>query len=83
MAAATAARLYPDLTSAAIGMQQGYVQNNEFSAVIGMVVVTTLITPPLLLGLFESKQVPGSAAGKDIRHTTKETTTREIETREA
>jgi Kef-type K+ transport system membrane component KefB len=44
------------LIVAAIGLQQGYVQGEEFSAVIGMVIITTLITPPLLRSLFARKQ---------------------------
>lgn len=44
------------LIVAAIGMNEGHVQPTEFSAVIGMVIITTLITPPLLRGLFARKQ---------------------------
>jgi Kef-type K+ transport system membrane component KefB len=40
------------LIVAAIGMEAGYVQPAVFSAVIGMVILTTLITPPLLRSLF-------------------------------
>jgi Kef-type K+ transport system membrane component KefB len=43
------------LIVAAIGLQEGYVQAEEFSAVIGMVIITTLITPPLLRSLFARK----------------------------
>jgi Kef-type K+ transport system membrane component KefB len=43
------------LIVAAIGMQEGYVNTAVFSAVIGMVIVTTLITPPLLRSLFSKK----------------------------
>ncbi len=43
------------LIVAAIGMQEGYVKSAEFSAVIGMVIITTLITPPLLRSLFSRK----------------------------
>ena len=44
------------LIVAAIGMTEGYVRADEFSAVIGMVIVTTLLTPPLLRSLFAQKQ---------------------------
>jgi Kef-type K+ transport system membrane component KefB len=44
------------LIVAAIGMQEGYVGSVEFSAAIGMVIITTLITPPLLRSLFAKKQ---------------------------
>jgi Kef-type K+ transport system membrane component KefB len=46
------------LIVASIGLQQGYVQNNEISAVIGMVIITTLITPPLLSALFVKAHDP-------------------------
>ena len=47
----------------AIGMQAGYVQPAESSAVIGMVIVTTLVTPPLLRSLFTSHKNQPSAIG--------------------
>jgi Kef-type K+ transport system membrane component KefB len=40
------------LILAAVGSEQGLVNSSEFSAIIGMVVVTTLITPPMLRALF-------------------------------
>jgi Kef-type K+ transport system membrane component KefB len=47
------------LIVASIGTNQGLVSPDEFSAVVGMVLVTTLITPPLLRSLFSgSKPVP-------------------------
>jgi Kef-type K+ transport system membrane component KefB len=49
------------LIVAAIGLQEGYVQPAEFSAVIGMVIITTLITPPLLRSLFSKENPTGSA----------------------
>lgn len=54
------------LIVATIGMQEGYVQANEFSAVIGMVVITTLITPPLLRSLFIIK-TSGAEAQKEAQ----------------
>lgn len=36
----------------AVGLNQGLVNNNEFSAIIGMVLITTIVTPPLLKSLF-------------------------------
>ena len=68
------------LIVATIGMQQGYVQNNEFSAVIGMVIITTLITPPLLRSLFP-KQQEQNGAEKTNALTTKETSTQKSETK--
>jgi Kef-type K+ transport system membrane component KefB len=40
------------LIVASVGISQGLVSDSEFSAIIGMVLVTTLITPPLLRFLF-------------------------------
>jgi Kef-type K+ transport system membrane component KefB len=40
------------LIIASVGIAQGLVEQAEFSAIIGMVLVTTLITPPLLRALF-------------------------------
>jgi len=40
------------LILAAVGLEQGLVNSSEFSAIIGMVIVTTVITPPLLRALF-------------------------------
>lgn len=48
------------LIVATIGLQAGFVNADEFSAVIGMVIVTTLITPPLLRSLFAN---PGASGG--------------------
>jgi Kef-type K+ transport system membrane component KefB len=42
------------LIIASVGRSQGLLGGNEFSAIIGMVLVSTLITPPLLRGLFKS-----------------------------
>jgi len=54
------------LIVAAIGMTNGYVKDAEFSAVIGMVIITTLITPPLLRSLFAKKQTPQPTAHKEV-----------------
>ncbi len=40
------------LIVAAIGSQAGYITADELSAVVGMVVITTLVTPPMLRALF-------------------------------
>lgn len=45
------------LIVASVGIAQGLVSQEEFSAIVGMVVVSTLVTPPLLRLLFkEPKQ---------------------------
>ena len=51
------------LIVASIGVQQGLIHADVLSAVIGMVIATTLITPPLLRALFAS-QPPARHASK-------------------
>ncbi len=49
------------LIVASVGITEGLLRQSEFSAIVGMVLVTTLITPPLLRILFkEQKQAKGS-----------------------
>ena len=43
------------LIVASVGIAQGLITQNEFSAIIGMVIVSTLVTPPLLRALFKNK----------------------------
>jgi Kef-type K+ transport system membrane component KefB len=45
------------LIIAAVGIEQGLVESSEFSAIVGMVLITTLITPPMLRALF-AKRAP-------------------------
>jgi Kef-type K+ transport system membrane component KefB len=40
------------LIFAAVGLEQGLLAEAEFSAIVGMILVTTLITPPVLRMLF-------------------------------
>jgi Kef-type K+ transport system membrane component KefB len=68
------------LIVASIGMQEGYVHPDEFSAVIGMVIVTTLITPPLLRSLFTKRQsTEAIQSGMDSASTDKRETPKEVE----
>ncbi|MBK9779668.1 MAG: cation:proton antiporter [Anaerolineales bacterium] len=56
------------LIVASVGMRQGLVIDAEFSAIVVMIVVTTLITPPLLRGLFARetpKHKPASQIEKE------------------
>jgi Kef-type K+ transport system membrane component KefB len=51
------------LIVAGVGINQGLVSSGEFSAVVAMVLVTTLVTPPILRSLFaqnnqETKRMP-------------------------
>ncbi len=43
------------LIVASVGMRDGLVSAEEFSAIVVMVLITTLITPPILRGLFTQK----------------------------
>ncbi len=45
------------LIVASVGMQAGLVGDVVFSAIVGMVVVSTLVTPPALRALFRSKTI--------------------------
>jgi len=38
-----------------VGLSQGLVNNDEFSAIVGTVLLTTLITPPMLRSLFKKE----------------------------
>jgi Kef-type K+ transport system membrane component KefB len=44
------------LILASVGMMEGLVSESEFSAIVGMVLITTLITPPLLRALFAKEE---------------------------
>ena len=44
------------LIVATVGVNQGLVTRGVFSAVIGMVIVTTLLTPPLLRASFRKSE---------------------------
>jgi Kef-type K+ transport system membrane component KefB len=44
------------LIVAGVGINQGMVSSAEFSAVVAMVLITTLVTPPILRSLFAHKE---------------------------
>jgi Kef-type K+ transport system membrane component KefB len=44
------------LIIAKIGFDEGYLSNNLFSVIVGMILITTLITPPLLRLAFHQKK---------------------------
>ena len=58
------------LIVANVGIGAGLVSGSEFSAIVGMVLATTIVTPPLLRALFaEPKNTPGDmipAEGKEV-----------------
>lgn len=57
------------LIVASVGMREGLVVDDEFSAIIVMILVTTLITPPILRALFTKDRAPKTTA-KEISETT-------------
>jgi Kef-type K+ transport system membrane component KefB len=56
------------LIVAGVGINEGLVTSNEFSAIVVMVLVTTLVTPPILRSLFardrQEKQIEASEVNK-------------------
>lgn len=44
------------LIVASVGIQEGFVIADEFSAIVAMVLITTVVTPPILRGLFAEKK---------------------------
>lgn len=57
------------LIVAGVGISEGLVSSNEFSAIVAMVLVTTLVTPPILRYLFSQKKKEkqgGSLAADDM-----------------
>ncbi|MBL8062154.1 MAG: cation:proton antiporter [Anaerolineales bacterium] len=49
------------LIVASVGMQNGLMMDVEFSAIVVMILVTTLVTPPILRGLFAREKAKHSA----------------------
>ncbi len=47
------------LIVASVGMKDGLVNDEEFSAIVVMVLITTLVTPPILRALFTKKEDTG------------------------
>ena len=45
------------LIVARVGMKDGLVNDEEFSAIVMMVLITTLVTPPILRALFTKKEL--------------------------
>jgi Kef-type K+ transport system membrane component KefB len=56
LGAAMVSRGEVGLIIAAVGLSAGLVSDSVFASIVGMVIVTTLITPPMLRSLFESKK---------------------------
>lgn len=49
------------LILASVGINQNLVTDDEFSAIVGMVLISTLITPPLLRALFTAPKTPSTS----------------------
>lgn len=56
------------LIVAGVGINEGLVSAGEFSAVVAMVLVTTLVTPPILRGLFSQRKHPAAAESPEAQH---------------
>jgi Kef-type K+ transport system membrane component KefB len=56
------------LIVAGVGINEGLVSSGEFSAVVAMVLVTTLVTPPILRSLFSQKKQPAPAESPETGH---------------
>lgn len=54
------------LIIASVGVEAGILDGNELSTIVGMILVTTLITPPLLHALFSPRPVRQPAQEKAI-----------------
>jgi len=49
------------LIVAAIGIEQGLIQDSTFSAVVGVIIFTTLLTPPLLRAFYQRPNRTGKS----------------------
>jgi Kef-type K+ transport system membrane component KefB len=47
------------LIVASVGILEGFIRQETFSAVVGVVIVTTLLTPPALRALFSRRKPAG------------------------
>ena len=63
------------LIVASVGMQNGLMTDMEFSAIVVMILVTTLITPPILRGLFMREKGKQSAHTVHVHQVEKENKT--------
>lgn len=51
------------LIVASVGILEGLIEQASFSAIVGVVIITTLLTPPLLRQLFSQKNDPDAPIG--------------------
>jgi Kef-type K+ transport system membrane component KefB len=56
------------LIVAGVGINEALISSGEFSAVVAMVLVTTLVTPPILRSLFSQRKQPAAAESPEARH---------------
>jgi Kef-type K+ transport system membrane component KefB len=57
------------LIVAGVGINEGLVSSNEFSAIVVMVLVTTLVTPPILRALFSQKKKESQIESREADET--------------
>lgn len=57
------------LIVAGVGISEGLVSLNEFSAIVAMVLITTLVTPPILRSLFAQKKQEAQSASPEAEDT--------------
>ena len=55
------------LIVATLGVTEGIINAEMFSAVVGIVIVTTLLTPPMLRSLFARPGAPAQSSGQPIK----------------
>jgi Kef-type K+ transport system membrane component KefB len=55
------------LIVASVGIQQGLVASDEFSAIVVMVLVTTVVTPPILRNLFAQEKKEAQRTALEAR----------------
>jgi Kef-type K+ transport system membrane component KefB len=57
------------LIVASVGVQQGLVVSNEFTAIVAMVLLTTVVTPPILRSLFVQEKIEAQNPSFEARRT--------------
>ena len=65
MGAGMVSRREVGLIVANVGIGAGLLAESEFSAIVGMVLVTTIVTPPMLRALFAEPSIETSVQGKE------------------
>jgi len=66
------------LIVASVGLQAGLINETEFAAIVGMVIVSTLVTPPVLRFLFKKPKVLETSP-EQVEHETQESSVSDTE----